>query len=334
MSRRFRNRFPSRILERITALGSISSLVSGCDWRADTASTIEIDAGEIFISDPTNETFKYVKITAKSGVTHSGTAISRIDIDSNGNVTVPAFLGQMSEATKVAGNVQIGIVSHFDGVNIDEEFTTISAVIGMSIPGNQDMFATGDRRIRGLDIVLNANLTFGMDLGSYINPFAQEFHVTPAEAFLINLPALATIGSSSNSSLALSWFGNTAQVGSLSGFTTLLDPDSWDDPDIAPGSGSPDGTLTGLESQNIFISAANGKAGLRVIAQYGRIRYAKIEDAVAGAASEFGSRKHATNLDGGFALGMVSLKQGATDMTDTAQAVAHPPASILTTVRA
>ncbi len=320
-------------LKSMSSMALISSLVEGCDWRADSATTIEFDGGEIYTTDRDNRTFKILEIPAQAGVAHSGAALSRLDLDSDGVLTLNAFTGQMTELEKMNGNVQIGIVSHFDGVNIDEEFTTISALFGASPTSNQDMFATGDKHQSGLEVIFNADLTIGLSVGTWMSPFAQEFHNCPEQPYINSLPAISIIGGDANTSFARSWYGNTDRLGVLSAFTTTLDPTVYDDPALAPAVGAPLGVLAGLESQNIYLTGAKSKDGYRLIAEYGRIKYAKIADAQDAAINEYNTRGHALSVDGGFSVGMISLWQGATDLTNPVHALFTAPPSILTTTK-
>lgn len=323
------------IYEQIFSLSLITALISGGDWRADTASTIEIDEREVFIADRDNRTFKILTRPAVTGIAHSGNAVSRIDLDSNGDPVLQSFTGQMTELEKMNGNIQLGIVSHFDGVNIDEEFTTISAVFGADPTANQEVFATGDKLQNDMELLFEvADLTFGLAGGSYISPFAQEVHNCPDQPYQISQVPISVAGVDANTSFARSWYGNTAQVGSLSAFVSTIDPNAWDDPTLTPGASAPSGTLSGLESQNIFFTAAKSKTGFRIIAEYGRIKHAKLQDAIDAALNEHNSRGHALNLDGSFGLGTLSLRNGATDLTDANYAALTKPPSILRTTRA
>jgi len=323
-----------KTLKEMFSLSLMTSLMSGGDWRKDSDTTIEVDPIEIYVADRDNRTFKILKLPAQSGVAHSGSALSRLDLDSNGLLTLNAFSGQMTEKEKMEGNIQLGIVSHFDGVNIDEEFTTISAIFGVSATSNQDMFATGDKLQSGLEFIKNANLTFGLTAGTYMSPFAQQFHICPEQPYINSIPAIATMGGDANTSFARIWYGNTDRLGVLSAFTTTLDPTVYDDPTIAPTAGAPSGSLSGLESQNIYLTGAKSKTGYRLIAEYGRIPYPKIADAQAAAINEYNTRGHALNVDGGFSIGIVSLVQSATDLTNPTHALFTAPPSILTTTKA
>lgn len=320
----------TRLMETMFARGLISSRVQGIDFRMDSDETIEVDSGEIFVSDPTNQNFKFQKVNGGSGITHPSGVASRIDILANGSIDVISFTGQMTELEKVQGKVQIGVIGHANLTDIDSEFTTISALFGMSIPGNQDMFANGIRSVSGLELVLNADLTFGAKAGVFIDPLAPEIFNCPEQPYRNATIAVSQFGVDVNTQMFRSWFGNAGIGGFRLNGTPISTVDAavWDDPIVVPGVGSaPTEVLSGLESQNISVHIAQSKTGQSVILQYGRIKYPKIADAVIGAQLQI--RDNIPVVKGTRFAGLISLWRGATDMTDPTHAFFTSPNTIL-----
>lgn len=328
----YRNDLEDRVdlLEDISAASVATSLVSGGEFRTNSSDDKLVDLDPMIIFDPNQiPENRFISIPGQTGVAPPVTAqVVRITATKDDGYKLEPFVGHLTEIEKVQGEVQTGVLARLNLVNINNEFVTISSIFGMSPPGNQDMFGTGIRIIDGLGLILNADLTLGERSGLYLDPLAPERFICPEQPFIVPVSTITQYGVDTDTLMFRQWFGNgDPLVPKVLGAITTIDPSSWDDPTIAPTDGAPSGTMLGLEAQNISVHVAKSKLGVSCGLEYGRIKYAKISDAVEDATNQ--SRIHGVNVRGTRFAGIISLWNGATDMTDPTHAQYTPPISAL-----
>lgn len=289
----------------------LSSHADGFQVTVNTGNSalIDVAAGSIYVTalnGPVGSTGSVVPKAPQIGIAHPAGAVSIVVLDSAGTVTIEPFTGQLSQADKRAGKVQIKIISHLGGLTtspVDTTFTTFSALFGDTPALNDKLFADGIISQSGLGIVRNADLTIGRDAGNEENPLAPNRFLTP------NAPRNVVFTANPLVTFFHSWMGNDINSLNISSFVTDLDPNSWDDPLLAPGTGSPNGTLSGNEAQNFPIHEAISDSGTRFAIQHGRIKYATVAAAASGAVAEMKRINHLQILGTAF-RGMLSVARG------------------------
>lgn len=323
------------LLEDNEAASLITGVVIGGDFRANAGDDSKLDLDAITIYDPNQPPAQRIfTIPEQLAVTPPAGVVIRITATKAAGYILESFTGHLTETEKIDGKVQTGIFTKLNGTNIDNEFVTVSAVYGSTKANNADIFGKGIVLLDGLDIILNSDLTFGAEAGSFFDPLAPSFHSTPKEPYNALQAAVTAFGVDANTTMFRQWYGNAGETNpKISGFISTVDPSVYDDPTIAPTDGAPSGSMSGQDSQNISIHLAKSKTGIRCGIDYDRINYSApltFDDAKAAATVQ--SFDHGVNVLGTRFSGNISVKFGTTDLSDTANAVwTHPQGSLVTT---